>query len=142
MTDHTKHNAKIAQEFYKAVESGQDPNRLWDEKILINGDHSENHHGLISRFCFSSKHNKLTWKTETITIHGREAPKPMTKWPNEGKKYFFHERVNGYSGVFYDSRWEDMEIDRERFKHGIFDNEKDCEAFAEAYYRPWSELVE
>ena len=38
--------------------------------------------------------------------------------------------------------WEDVDVDKGRFKRGIFKSKDDCEAFAKAYYRPWQELVE
>ena len=143
MTDHTKHNAKIAQEFWKKVEEGVDPTELWDNclSIVSEGAYKTYKQSINDferfRFCYASY--KFKWKPETITIHGREVPKPMTKTPKDDYDYFYYDTSECKADI---CKWEGDRIDHQRFRLGIFDNEEDCEKFAEAYYRPWQELVE
>lgn len=144
MTGYTKHNAKIAQEFWKKVEEGADPNQLWHESVTFSEaapDYCMEDKESIKehdRYCFDYKDIKFTWKPETITIHGREVPKPMTRYPDHMDHYF--KPQSRYTCTF--ETWDEQMPDLEGFSRGIFSTEEDCKAFAEAYCRPWQELVE
>ena len=138
MTDHTKHNAGIGKRFFELVEEGLDPEYLWYERLLIDGHPILNR---ANRFNFVCGSVKFTWKPETITIHGREVPKPMTKEPEPGQPYYYHsfEKKIEVNRDHYDGSISDHIY---RFSLGVFLIRSECWEFAEAYYRPWEELVE
>ncbi len=140
MTDYTKHNAKIAQEFWKKVEEGADPDYLWSNELLI--DKFAASDTTCEFLNFDSYFWLFSWKPETITIHGREVPKPMTEKPGEGCEYYYHISFQYRLFAIRARLWDYTEEDDNHFAKGIFDNREDCEKFAEAYYRPWQELVE
>ena len=137
MTDCAKQNAKIAQEFWNEVEDGADPIKLWADKITIDGELDK---GGFCLFDFALETKKIKWKPETIIIHGCEVPKPMTEFPSDSDKYWYHRLGNGIE--LMNCIWNDDNFDRYYFENGIFNNREDCRKFAEAYYRPWSEIAE
>lgn len=138
MTDHTKHNAKMGQEFWKKVEEGSGIQQLWN-KLCVDGNPETMPD--VSFGNFSISHYKFTWKPKIITIHGREVVAPMEEKPKEGSNYYFF----NFDRLSIDfSWWENDSCDNTRFKLGIFDNVEDCQAFANAggYKTAWQELVE
>ncbi len=137
MNDYTKHNAKIAQEFWRKVEEGAIPFALWDTCIEIDSKSPRDHP--LKELAFFTAHHKIEWKPKTIKINGLEVPAPMTEEPEDGRECYHH---SPYLEPDVSFIWGLSIQCRNLFALGIFDNKEDCEKFAKAYYRPWQELAE